>query len=481
MGAALNIGSVFLPIRSLFTAEIRVVEQKIADTGSPTTRRNSSTAQARKHAVRHLIEGLYQAWCTIGPIKSLALPTSPGAYHKKRHGAIRHLRYSSVIAAISALEAMGWVDRHRGYLGGNGEHVLTTLTASGDLLARFAQIGLRWQALLPPLDGIVLRDKHWKTDERISLPVPGTRAVLTMRRNLKVINEFISEQAICLHLSNHNLARLGQQLASNGQPLRFSSVMLRRVFSRGSMDCGGRFYGGWWESIPSEFRPYITINGLATGELDFSNLHPRLMYVLHGQTVPAGDLYDDGWRDPSSPIYEPAQEPYRSRRKIIKTVFNATHNDASGRFRLDPQDHALAKSLGLSAASIRSTLFKRHPLLESIYKTDFGIRLQYIDSQIAETVMLNLIAQGICCLPIHDSFIVPRHQAGNLVQSMRDAYLRHTGDAPALKQLEPFATDFRLRFNEAGDIDLASIHLEHEAAIHNIYCATRRQAMTGSR
>lgn len=481
MGSALNIGSVLLPCDSLFSAEIRTVVQRIEDMASPGARRRSSTPPAQKLAARYLVEGLYQAWCTIGPIKSLALPTSPGAYHQKKHGAIRHLRYSSVVAAISALEALGWVNRQRGYLGGNGEHVLTALTASGDLLARFGQIGLRWQALRPPADGIVLRDKHWKTGERVSLPVPRTQAVLAIRRNLKTINQFISEQAICLHLSNKNLERLGQQLALTGQPLRFASVMLRRVFSRGSMDCGGRFYGGWWESIPSEFRPYITINGLATGELDFSNLHPRLMYVLHGQPVPAGDLYDDGWRDASSPIYEPAQEPYKSRRKIIKTVFNATLNDASGRFRLDPQDHALAKSLGLSAASIRSTLFKRHPLLESIYKTDFGIRLQHIDSQIAETVMLGLIAQGICCLPIHDSFIVPRHQAGNLVQSMRDAYLRHTGDAPALKQLEPFATDFRPQFNDAGDIDLASIYLEHEAAVHNIYCATRRQAMAGSR
>lgn len=480
MGAALNIGAVLLPKCSLFSAEIRTVEQKIEEMASPGARRKSSTAQARREAARHLIEGLYQAWCTIGPIKSLALPTSPNAYSEKRHGAIRHLRHSSVIAAISALEAQGWVNRQRGYLRGDGVHILTTLTASGDLLARFSQIGLRWQALIPPKDGLVLRDKHRATDERISVPVPRTRAVLTMRRNLKVINQFLSEQAICLHLSNQNLEMLGQQLALNGQPLRFSSVMLRRVFSRGSMECGGRFYGGWWESIPSGLRPYITINGLATGELDFSNLHPRLMYVLHRRPVPAGDLYDDGWRDSSSPIYEPAQEPYKSRRKIIKTVFNATLNDASGRFRLDPEDHALAKSLGLSAATIRESLFERHPLLESVYKTDFGIRLQYIDSQIAETVMLDLITQGICCLPIHDSFIVPRHQAGNLTKSMRDAYIRHTGEAPLLKELEPYASDFRLRFDNAGEIDHASIFHEHEGAIHNIYCATRRHAMAGS-
>jgi len=91
--------------------------------------------------------------------------------------------------------------------------------------------------------------------------------------------------------------------------LIFTHITLRRIFSRGSLKKGGRFYGGWWENIPSKFRPYLTINGFATGEVDFSELHPRLLYLLNNQPVPTGDLYDDGWRSPEFPEYNAKLEP----------------------------------------------------------------------------------------------------------------------------------------------------------------------------
>jgi hypothetical protein len=40
------------------------------------------------------------------------------------------------------------------------------------------------------------------------------------------------------------------------------------------MTKGGRFYGGWWQSLKNSdndiYRPYLTINGLTTGEIDYS-------------------------------------------------------------------------------------------------------------------------------------------------------------------------------------------------------------------
>jgi hypothetical protein len=186
-----------------------------------------------------------------------------------------------------------------------------------------------------------------------------------MEKNLHAINSYLAKQAISLHKSNANMTALGKELTT---PLIFSHVALRRIFSRGSLSLGGRFYGGWWESIPSKARQFITINGFATGEVDFSELHPRMLYLIRGIPLPAntGDLYDDGWRDPENPSYDNKAEPYKSRRKLLKKVFNALLNDEEGRFRLDPEDHKVARSFNLNLPKIKKILFgippaKRRP------------------------------------------------------------------------------------------------------------------------
>jgi len=45
------------------------------------------------------------------------------------------------------------------------------------------------------------------------------------------------------------------------QFIQLERFRLYRVFNNGSFDLGGRFYGGWWQRIPRDDRPYITING----------------------------------------------------------------------------------------------------------------------------------------------------------------------------------------------------------------------------
>ena len=95
--------------------------------------------------------------------------------------------------------------------------------------------------------------------------------------------------------------------------LDFSRVQLRRIFSRGSLEKGGRFYGGWWQSIPSLYRPHIRINGKKTTEMDFSSMALRIVYAMEGMDVSKDeDLYDIGL-----PNWEVQRDP---RRKPIKKI-----------------------------------------------------------------------------------------------------------------------------------------------------------------
>lgn len=469
----LNIGAVLLPRKSLLAPELDLLIQWCRGQGANRYKDREASIKKRQSACQYLLEGLYQAWCCVSPNTALEIPIHVSSYHSKAIGAINHLSHQFVVLALKGLEDLGWVSTLVGYRRSDGSNVITKLLPAGHLLSCFEAIGVCWQELQPPKIGIVLRGAITKDDAKVSTRVPDTMAVRRMQANLNRINRFLAKQAICLHLSNERITALGAKDSRVEFALIFTHTALRRIFSRGSMEMGGRFYGGWWEGLPSEYRPFISINGHATGEVDFSELHPRLLYLLNGQTVPCGDLYDDGWRDASAPLYDKTIEPYRSRRKLFKQVFNATLNDELGTFRLPKDDAALAKSLGLSLSSIRKLLFQKHPLLKEHARSGIGLRLQYIDSQIAEQVMLDLLEQHIPCLPVHDSFLVPRHQGRELILSMRRAFKAVTGHDAKLKDMEPFGSDFRLPFLPNGEIDRDALYAMFENSIHERFVRSR--------
>ncbi|HCS18031.1 MAG TPA: hypothetical protein DIW45_09945, partial [Erythrobacter sp.] len=55
---------------------------------------------------------------------------------------------------------------------------------------------------------------------------------------------------------------------------------------------GGRFYthGASWQNIKRELRKSVQINGEPVVELDYSTLHPALLYAEAGAPLP-GDCY----------------------------------------------------------------------------------------------------------------------------------------------------------------------------------------------
>lgn len=63
-------------------------------------------------------------------------------------------------------------------------------------------------------------------------------------------------------------------------PISYERVGVYRVFNNGGTDENGRFNGAWYQNLKKELRPFITINGWTTIELDYSCHHPRLLYIL---------------------------------------------------------------------------------------------------------------------------------------------------------------------------------------------------------
>ena len=162
---------------------------------------------------------------------------------------------------FNSLKSLGWIKAEKGYLPEGGKDVPNVMRADG---------------VKPRL----------------------------MRKNLNAINDLLSEQAICLTFTNHQLKAMCQEMADRNYKidscdlqetrkpltLNFSHVHLRRIFARGQMNLGGRFYGGWWQNIPKNCHRYITINSCQTVEVDFSTLHPTLLFLENKLDSPAQEV-----------------------------------------------------------------------------------------------------------------------------------------------------------------------------------------------
>ncbi|MEO3480854.1 hypothetical protein AAFO90_24875 [Phaeobacter sp. CAU 1743] len=65
----------------------------------------------------------------------------------------------------------------------------------------------------------------------------------------------------------------------------------RRIFSRSDWNLNGRFHGGWWQQINSDWRSRIFINDTPVVEVDFRSLHVSLLSLEAGVEL-TYDPYD---------------------------------------------------------------------------------------------------------------------------------------------------------------------------------------------
>lgn len=377
----------------------------------------------RTEICRWIIEGLYQSFFAL-PRSSLAIPLSKDAYSA---GSLCEMPFSyrAVKDIVDAAKETDFIEVVFGSYNPNGKGLITRLRPKGRLLTHFNKVGIKWRQISPPdkLEGIVLSMQKAGKERRL-VERDESSEVAKMQDSLLQINKFLSQQCISLDLpdvafasgkfdAHVNHSPVSTDVVSLTENFRtahsLQNVFLKRIFAQGSLQKGGRFYGGWWQSIPSRMRTRVTINGYRTIEFDYSGLACAMLYAMEGQALPI-DPYDVGLN------YSGSDDP---RRKIVKRYLNAILNDESGRYRLDPEELA---ELGIAHNDLHQRIIKLHKPVEKHLNSGIGVELQYLDSQIAEKVMLRLLRLNEACLPIHDSFIVRFEAASALVSAMKQSF-----------------------------------------------------------
>ena len=258
-----------------------------------------------------------------------------------------------------------------------------------------------------------------------------------MRQNLQFINDRIATKWIDLELSKDEHTDLVAQMAKKNKehledspddyrPLMLSKRSLYRVFNDTAFQTGGRFYGGWWQEIPSKFRDRITIDGKRTVQLDYSGLHPHVLYHERGLELT---------NDPYQVNLTPSKNAHDKDgfRKFIKQCFNAMLN-AEKPMQRAPRGSQLGHWRVTWKRVVRA-IMEGHPEIEGQFFTGAGLRLQRIDSDLCEAVILAMMKRSteIVVLPVHDSFIVHHGYKDELMAMMLGAYCVKYGNIPLPK------------------------------------------------
>lgn len=331
------------------------------------------------------------------------------AYRKRDRYSAWPVTHTTVCKVADWLAAAGYAEATLGHYRryeGFGENVgagkQSRIRATAKLVRFFEQgFGVTPQhvGFAPWVEPLVLRLEASDHEEiKRDIDYEDTDETIRMRANLQRLNAFFADFRISLSKADEPVVDL-------------PPFMLRRIFNRASFGSGGRFYGGPWLELPSEDRSSLLIDGEDVVELDYSGLHPRLIYQLEGKPLPAdADPYIvPGWTGPE-------------RREWVKTAFQQLINaDAVSKLRKPPAVPAAAIGKG-GWDKLKQAMAHHHKAIERWFRSGKGLELQRIDSDIAEATMLRLADQGICCLPVHDSFIVPRSHEHDLHTAMIEAY-----------------------------------------------------------
>ena len=376
-----------------------------------------------------IISSLYQAYSSPNCENTISFPKRPEAYKQNHQTFIPYSR-TRAFEVFEKLKSLQWIkitDAIRGVR-------YTRIEAYGKLKDIFDDIGFVWFPQLPlqRYRSVLMRDVVRNKDGKVKKSPPNfkpekdwvnveqTKEVKNIQESLYKINSFLSKQCITLDLNDKQLSELVNTVTNTEQDAELFDlrrIQLVRIFSRGSMGKGGRFYRGWWQNIPSIHRPHIRINGKKTIEVDYSGMHLRMLYALCNIEFPYDkDPYDIGLED-----WEGKGDP---RRKTIKKAFNAILNDEEGTRKLKAKEETV---LGLSNDEFHQKLKDTHPEIYQEIQSDIGLRLQKLDSDIAEDVLLQLTSLSIPCLPVHDSFIVTASNELLLIDLLKNTFRKYLG------------------------------------------------------
>jgi hypothetical protein len=271
--------------------------------------------------------------------------------------------------------------------------------------------------LVSRLAGVTLDDVSRKEGEEVIL-LKGDRDEQTGIANLIDYpdNDFADSYRGEMKRINTHLADADIQYVGNSKLFDDRKRHLVRRFTRGQWGCGGRLWGGFWDSpmTKAERLANVRISGERVVSVDFSSMILRLAYAYAGATPPAGDLYEITFKGANgAPVVLP--------RAVIKKVVSARLNGAK-EWPEELREHRAGLPWRLVVASLKEA----HAPIAEVFDRDLGQELAFTESEILVDALLSLVDVDVVALPLHDCILVAESDEAAATAAMLDAFKFHT-------------------------------------------------------
>jgi hypothetical protein len=290
-----------------------------------------------------------------------------------------------------AAEELGWIFQEKGERRLLTHNQRTTIRPSPRLIQLIDEHGISLSDIGPSRGEAVIvlkagKKDYWDKGKLLSFDeTPRTHH---LREQMLTINAWLADARI----------EFDESVLDEDSLIDTSQRHLRRCFTRGSFESGGRLFGGFWINLGKQERlTGLTINGEDIVSLDYGQIGPRILYGLTGERPPSHDLYDiPGLTNLHGLNY----------REGVKKVMNALSFSLTLPSRKPKgSKHHLPRSLTIE--QIVSLIRQAHPAIAHLFGTDVGHKVQYIESEVMVQVILELKAKGIVALPVHDCVLIP--------------------------------------------------------------------------
>jgi hypothetical protein len=316
---------------------------------------------------------------------------------------------------LGALRTLGFAEVTLGkYSGFPGQSKRTTVRAGPKLVALIEEHGVTLEDLSGHYDQEVIvlsRPKRGYGDDGARIDYEDNATTHRFRKELRAINEWLDQADITF------------DAASFDKAVNVQVRQLRRKFTLGRFDRGGRLFGGFWINLPKAVRlKGIRIEGEEVVGLDYSALNPVLAYHAAEAEPPPGDPY-------TLPGLEQSRDG-------VKRVFNAmlfkhpVTQFPQGARKLFPRK--------VKCGDVTDAILARHPMLKGVLASEeTGHELQFLESEIMMGVLRKCQQLSFVALPIFDCVVVKASAEKTVTEIMKERFKLATGLDVEVKRESP--------------------------------------------
>lgn len=317
---------------------------------------------------------------------------------------------------ISALEKHGFIQRRKGFfhrpsLRSGQTRIRPSLTLLENLKTLPADIT---ETYVPP---VAVSIRHGVPTD---LDPASMQHMKQMEATITDYNEFLRAHEITLrHAVNRKryyLKREGKKHVARTTKKTVTAIYHANI--PGTLTYG-RIHGGWWQSIPSQCRSDILIDGNDTVELDYS---AQVVHIVAG--LAGIQLTDDPYTLPLDIPFVSAETKREIVKAVVVVALNASDRKSllrgvRGKIRKLPWETRSGLLLrDESLEPIIDAALDALPYLEPYVLKGNGKHLFMHDAEIARQITQTFLDAGKVVLPIHDGFVVKQSDEDLLRETM---------------------------------------------------------------